>query len=75
MVGVNTNPKITRPCDWTFETKLTIVCDSFFRKRIFTVLCLFLLQPTTHKACYYREAATSMVAIQKVMQTLLFFAL
>ena len=25
---------MTRPCNWTFETKVIIVCDSFFRKPI-----------------------------------------
>ena len=36
-------PKMIRPCDWTFETKVIIVCDSFFRKPISIVHCLSLL--------------------------------
>ena len=36
-------------CDWTFETKVFIACDSFFRKPISVVYCLSLLEPTTLK--------------------------
>ena len=35
-----------RPCDSAFETKVIIVCDSFFRKPIALVYCLSLLLPT-----------------------------
>ena len=44
-------PKMIRPCDWTFQTKVIIVYDSSFRKPISIVYCLSFLQPTTHKAC------------------------
>ena len=27
-------PKIIKLCDWPYETKLVIVCDSFFKKPI-----------------------------------------
>ena len=65
-------PKITRPCDWAFETKLYIIRSL---ENEFLQFFVFLLQPTTHKACYYGQAATPMVAIQNVVQTFLFFAL
>ena len=32
-------PKMIRPCDWIFETKVIIVCDSFFRKLFSIVYC------------------------------------
>ena len=36
-------PKMIRPCDWTFQTKVIIVYDSLFRKSISIVYCLPLL--------------------------------
>ena len=35
-VRVNTKQKMSRSCDLTFETKVIIVCESFFRKPWFT---------------------------------------
>ena len=32
-------PKMIELCDWAFETKVIIVCDSFFRKPISIVYC------------------------------------
>ena len=36
-------PKMIRPCDWPFETKVIIVCDSLFRKPFSIAYCLSLL--------------------------------
>ena len=41
-LGGKYQSKIIRPCDWNFETKVIIVYDSFFRKPISIVKCLFL---------------------------------
>ena len=34
---------LLRLCDWPFETKVIIVCDSFLRKSISIVYCLSLM--------------------------------
>ena len=38
-----TVPKMIMFCDWLSETKMIIVCDSFFRKTISIVLLSFIV--------------------------------
>ena len=43
VIGGKYQSKVTRLCDSTFETKVTIVYDSFFYKTIFYSLLSFIV--------------------------------